>query len=139
MRRTKHQLCSKLPRRGQPERRRGFLIRNGIVMLEISTKALGLKCSPNGELMHTVGMLRPIAKAIGIRGVLLLELGNGRLVLVEKNSTVSATEAVQLRTSGVVKALWTDFIEEDLFDDVPESFVAGLEKEDGTSGLRVEG
>lgn len=70
---SEHQLCLETPLLGNLPVFLRLLVDDGIVMLQVAAKALGLKTSPEHELVHGRGVLRPLGEHVGVERELLLE------------------------------------------------------------------
>jgi hypothetical protein len=86
---TKDQLTPQLPAKGDVPVLGSLLVDDGVIMLQIGAEALGLKGNPQRILMHGVGVLRPVAKVVGVEGKLFAEVLNGFGIFVEKDLDTS--------------------------------------------------
>jgi hypothetical protein len=82
---TKDQLTPQLPAQWDVPVRSGLLVDDGVVVLQVGAEALGLERDPQSILVHGVGVLRPVAKVVGIEGELLAQVFDGFGVFVEED------------------------------------------------------
>lgn len=62
-----------------------LLVDQRVVVLQVGPQALGLERRPHGELVHGVGLRRPLREAVGVGDVLVLETLDGWSVFVEED------------------------------------------------------
>jgi hypothetical protein len=93
---TKDQLGPELPLEGNIPVLSSLLVDNWVVVLEVSTEALGLKRNPQSVLMHGVGVLRPIAEVVGIEGERFAEVLDRLGVFVAEDLDVLCQCLVEL-------------------------------------------
>lgn len=65
---TKYKLGTELPVLRDLPLLLGTLVDNGVVVLEVGTEALGLKCDPCGVLVHGGCVLGPVAEVVCVEG-----------------------------------------------------------------------
>lgn len=82
---AKDELASQLPLERDAPLLGSLLVDDGVVMLEVGTEAFGLERDPQRVLVHSVGVLRPVAEVVGVERELLAEVLDGLRVLVEEN------------------------------------------------------
>ena len=82
---TEDELGSELPLLGDLPLLLGTLVDNGVVVLEVGTKALGLQGCPQSVLVHGRGVLGPVTKVVRVDGEGLAEVLDGLGILEEKN------------------------------------------------------
>ena len=63
---TEDQLTPKLPLQGNAPFLSSLLVDDGVVVLQVGTKALGFQGDPESVLVHGVRVFRPVAKVVGI-------------------------------------------------------------------------
>ena len=62
-----------------------LLVDDGVVMLQVGAKALGLERDPQRILMHGIGVLRPVAKVVRIEREGLAQVFYRLWVFVEED------------------------------------------------------
>ena len=82
---TEYQLSPELPSKRNVPVLSSLLVNDGVVVLQVRAKALGLERNPESILMHGVGLLAEVAEVVGVEREVLAELFNGLGRLVEKN------------------------------------------------------
>jgi hypothetical protein len=82
---TENQLTPQLPAQWDLPVLCGLLIDDGVVMLQIGAEALSLKRYPQSILVHGVGVLRPVAKVVGIEGKRFAQVFNGLGIFIEED------------------------------------------------------
>ena len=82
---TEDQLGRELPILGDVPCIGDLLVDQRVVVLQVGAKPLLLKSSPDGVLVHSVGVRGPYWEFIGVQCELLLHAGDGGAVNEEKN------------------------------------------------------
>lgn len=82
---TEDQLRPELPLEWDVPVLSGLLVNDWVVMLEVGTKTLSLKRYPQSVLVHSIGVLTPVAKMVCIQWERLAQVLNRLGVLVEQD------------------------------------------------------
>jgi hypothetical protein len=82
---TEDQLAAELPLKGDVPVISSLLVNEGVVVLQVGAEALSLESRPQGELVHGVGVLAPVAEVVCVQGELLAKVLDGLSGFVEED------------------------------------------------------
>lgn len=82
---TEDQLGPELPLEGNAPVLSSLLVNDGVVVLQVSAEALSLERNPQRVLVHSVGVLGPVAEVVGVKRECLAEVLDGLGGFVEED------------------------------------------------------
>jgi hypothetical protein len=82
---TEDQLAAELPLKGNVPVVSRLLVNERVVVLQVGAEALSLESRPQGELVHGVGVLAPVAEVVCVQGELLAKVLDGLGGFVEED------------------------------------------------------